>query len=49
MAQVRKYNKGTTGGGIIAEPDLFEWEGVGKYERKPMVQTLTRNLNYYAD
>ena len=49
MAQVRKYNKGTTGGGITAEPDLFEWEGVGKYERKPMVQTLTRNLNYYAD
>lgn len=49
MAQVRKYDKGTTGGGITAEPDLFEWEGVGKYERKPMVQTLTRNLNYYAD
>lgn len=49
MAQVKKYNTGTTSGGITTEPDLFEWEGVGKYERKPMVQTLTKNLAAYAD
>lgn len=46
MAQVKKLQ----GGGTPADPvDLFEWEGVGKYERKPMVQTLTKNLAAYAD
>lgn len=46
MAQVKKLQ----GGGTPANPvDLFEWEGVGKYERKPMVQTLTKNLTAYAD
>lgn len=46
MAQIKKLQ----GGGTPTSPvDLFEWEGVGKYERKPMVQTLTKNLTAYAD
>lgn len=46
MAQIKKLQ----GGGTPTNPvDLFEWEGVGKYERKPMVQTLTKNLTAYAD
>lgn len=46
MAQVKKLQ----GGGTPTDPiDLFEWEGVGSYERKPMVQTLTKNLTGYAD
>lgn len=49
MAQVRKFSNGTNDGGVTAQPDLFEWEGVGEYERKPMVQTLTKNLAAYAD
>lgn len=49
MAQVRKFDKGTNEGGITTQPDLFEWEGVGSYERKPMIQTLTKNLAGYAD
>lgn len=49
MAQVRKFSEGTNNGGVTAQPDLFEWEGVGEYERKPMVQTLTKNLAAYAD
>lgn len=49
MAQVRKFDKGTNEGGVTVQPDLFEWEGVGNYERKPMVQTLTKNLAAYAD
>lgn len=49
MAQVRKFDKGTNKDGITVQPELFEWEGVGSYERKPMVQTLTKNLAGYAD
>lgn len=46
MAQVRILQDGGT---PTDQVDLFEWEGVGKYERKPMIQTLTKNLAGYAD
>lgn len=46
MAQVKILQGGGT---PTDQVDLFEWEGVGKYERKPMIQTLTKNLAGYAD
>lgn len=45
MSQViRKYN---SGGKSPEEPELFEWKGVGKYNKSNLISGLYRNVDTY--